>query len=61
MAEEGGVEPRDLFLVSDQTENVEGSELHAFKDDPVAPVDGVFEDVKKGSDVRILSAEDTVK
>ena len=54
------MEPRDLFLVvSDQTENVEVGELHAFKDNPVEPVDGVFEDVKKGYDVRILNAEDT--
>jgi hypothetical protein len=61
MAEEGGVEPGELFLVSDQTENVEGGELHALKDNPVEPVDGVFEDVKKGSGVRILGAEDTVE
>jgi hypothetical protein len=54
------VEPRNLFVVSDQTENVEGGELHAFKDDPVEPIDGVFEDGTEGSGVRMI-AEDTVE
>ena len=41
------------FVVLVLTENVEGGELHAFKGDPVIPIDGVFEDETEGLDVRI--------
>jgi hypothetical protein len=53
-AEEGVVELRDLFFVLDHTENVEGGELRAFKDDLVVPVDGVEEDETEGDNVRVF-------
>src|SRR5689334_18147814 len=63
VAEERRVELSDLvfLVVSDHTENVEVGDLHPLEHDLVVPDDGILEDGKKGSDVRILSAEDAVE